>query len=116
MRSELVTQAAASVPSRFLLVHAARKITRAFHRPTKDRLPDTINDSLAGLAEGRYIITAAGKLISPGVPDLDCYNGITGEGQYSFVKPEFLTPDGEIDPVAAWGGKFEALAIPAETA
>lgn len=53
MRSELVIQAAQSVENRFLLVHVASKLTRAFHRPTKDRLPDTINNGLAGLGEGR---------------------------------------------------------------
>jgi hypothetical protein len=56
MRSELVTQAAAAVANRFLLVHVASLITRKFHLPTKDRLPESINNSLAGLGERRYFV------------------------------------------------------------
>src|ERR1044071_457189 len=55
MRSELVTQAAAAVKNRFLLVHVTSAITRKFHRPTKDRLPESINNSLAGLAAEKYV-------------------------------------------------------------
>jgi hypothetical protein len=56
MRSDLVAQAAGPVPNRFLLVHVASAITRKFHRRTKDRLPESINNSLAGLGERRYFV------------------------------------------------------------
>lgn len=91
MRSEFVTRAAGPITNRFLLMHVSAALTRKFHRPSKDRLPETINNSLAGLAEGKFIHVKG--VLCMGVPDLDCYNGITGEGQYSYVKPEFLTPD-----------------------
>jgi len=111
MRSELVTQAAGPVPNRFLLVHVASKITRKFHRRTRDRLPESINNSLAGLGEGKFL--TAGNLVTMGVPDLDWYNGITGEAKSSYVLPEYVTPE-------QWGEKFEALGVPcasiAETA
>jgi hypothetical protein len=56
VRSELVTQAVVPVRNRFLLVHVASVITRKFHRPTKDRLAESINKSLAGLGEGKYLL------------------------------------------------------------
>jgi hypothetical protein len=105
MRSELVTQAAEPVRNRFLLVHVTSTITRKFHRPSKDRLPDTINNSLAGLAEGKYLCCPGVAIsnivpngfdaapiwaIRAGILDLDAYNGITGEAQCSYVKPENL--------------------------
>jgi hypothetical protein len=90
-----VQQATAAVSNRFLLVHVASTLTRKFHRRMKDRLPETINSSLAGLAEGKFLLSdyPIGNgfvAIRPGVPDLDTYNGFTGEGSYSFVKPEFV--------------------------
>jgi hypothetical protein len=85
MRSDLVQQATAAVSNRFLLVHVASTLTRKFHRRMKDRLPETINSSLAGLAEGRFLFK--GNVLRPGVPDLDTYNGFTGEGVYSYVNP-----------------------------
>jgi len=111
MRSDLVTQAAESVPNRFLLVHVASAITRKFHRPSRDRLAETINNSLAGLGDGKFL--TAGNLVTMGVPDLDWYNRITGEAQSSYVLPQYVTPE-------QWGEKFEALGVPcvpiAETA
>lgn len=50
MRSEFVTRAAGPITNRFLLMHVSAALTRKFHRPSKDRLPETINNSLAGLA------------------------------------------------------------------
>lgn len=86
MRSELVTQAVVPVRNRFLLVHVASKITRKFHRRTKDRLPESINNSLAGIGEGKYLLS--GDLLHMGMLDLDFYNGFTGEAQCSYVRPE----------------------------
>jgi hypothetical protein len=88
MRSELVTQATAPVSNRFLLVHVASALTRKFHRPTKDRMPDSINSSLAGIGEGKYLLT--GNMLTLGELDLDWYNGFTGEAQCSYERPEFV--------------------------
>jgi hypothetical protein len=49
---------------------------------------DTINNSLAGLAEGKYLMS--GKTVCAGMLDLDTYNGFTGEAQCSYVRPENL--------------------------
>jgi hypothetical protein len=54
MRHEVTMGAGVPVPNRFSLVHVATAITKKFHRPAKDRVQDTINQSLAGLAEGRF--------------------------------------------------------------
>jgi len=86
MRSELVAPAAALVSNRFLLVHVVSTLTRKFHRPTKDRMPETINASLRGIGEGEYIFV--GNVLRPGELDLDTYNGITGEAQCSYVRAE----------------------------
>lgn len=56
MRSELVTPATALVSNRFLLVHVVSTLTRKFHVPRKARVQDTINNSLAGLGEGKYLL------------------------------------------------------------
>lgn len=56
MRSDLVAQAAEPVSNRFLLMHVTTAITRKFHRPTRDRLPETINSVLANLGEGKYLL------------------------------------------------------------
>jgi hypothetical protein len=86
MRSELVTQAVAPVPNRFLLVRVASTITRKFHRPTKDRLPDTINNSLAGLGEGKYLVASrfspntgeqTAAMVLAGAVDLDTIAAFT---------------------------------------
>ena|SRR5579859_7503935 len=95
MRSELVAAAAGQVRNRYLLVHVATRLTRVFHRAGKARVPQSINDSLAGLAEGRYLVRH-GRLITEGVLDLDTFNGISGEAQCSYVLPEYLTPEGEL--------------------
>jgi len=59
MRSELVAQASGHVKNPFLLVHVASVLTRKFHRPTKDRVPESINRCLAGIGEGKYILAFA---------------------------------------------------------
>jgi len=96
LRSELVQHAVKHVSNRFLLMHVAATLTRKFHRKTQDRLPESINNSLAGLAEGKYLFK--GHVLRLGVLDLDSYNGITGEAQCSYVRPEFL--DDEATPFA----------------
>lgn len=90
MRSELIFSAAAPVGNRFLLVHVASAITRKFHL-RKERVPETINQTLSGIAEGKYLL--AGMLVREGVPDLFTFNGITGEGESGYVLPEYVTPE-----------------------
>jgi hypothetical protein len=86
MRSELVTAAVPAVRNRFLLVHVASVITRKFHRPSKERVQDSINNALAGIGERKYLLT--GNVVGMGELDLDWFNGFTGEAQCSYVRPE----------------------------
>ena len=100
MRSELVTAAAKPVRNQFLLVHVTTAITRKFHRPTRDRLPDTINRTLANLGEGKYLLT--GNVVGMGELDLDWFNGFTGEAQCSYVKPVAS----EVSPANEWANQL----------
>jgi hypothetical protein len=74
MRSQLVTQAVDTVPNRFVLMHATVKLTRAFHRRMQDRIPQTINDALAGMAappdwvHGKYVVLNMWELDEFSVP------------------------------------------------
>jgi hypothetical protein len=71
MRSELVIAAAGQVRNRYVLMHSATAIMRKFHRPNRDRVQQSINDSIAGFAEGRYLISPDGQLIQQGVLELE---------------------------------------------
>lgn len=77
MRSELVTQAVVPVRNRFVLVHVASVITRKFHRPSKERVQDSINNALAGIGEGKYLLT--GNVVGMGELDmgtLTCFTSL----------------------------------------
>ena len=52
MRSQLVSKALRPVENRYLLMHLASILARKFHG--RGRIQQSINDSLAGLADGRY--------------------------------------------------------------
>lgn len=86
MRNELVTQAVVSVRNRFLLVHVAGILTRKFHRRGKDRVQESINSSLVGIGNGKYIVASrfspntgelTATMVLAGVLDMGTLAGFT---------------------------------------
>lgn len=76
MRSELVMGALKHVPNRYLLIHAAAKAIRAFHRPNT-RLADTANEVLLRFSESdpiphrpQFLTLRATELPIPRTTDL----------------------------------------------
>jgi hypothetical protein len=80
MRSELVTQAEAPVRNRYQLVHVTARLTRNFHRPGKERVQETINRSLAGVAEGNYLFIGNVLCSKGGAHCVGCYDPETCKG------------------------------------
>jgi hypothetical protein len=80
MRSELVTQAEAPVRNRYQLVHVTARLTRNFHRPGKERVQETINRSLAGVAEGNYLFIGNVLCSKGGAHCVGCYDPETCQG------------------------------------
>ena len=66
MRSELVFNAMAHIPNRFLLTKVASKATRKFHRPNT-RIQDTTNDVFERFtrANPKAAVRYGGNLQSP---------------------------------------------------
>jgi hypothetical protein len=80
MRSELVAQAQAPVRNRYQLVHVAATLTRRFHRAGKDRVPETINRSLSGVGEGKYLFIGNVLCSKGGAHCVGCYDPETCPG------------------------------------
>lgn len=66
MRSNLIYEALGAVPNRYLLVQAAAKATRKFHRPNT-RIQETMNEVLNrfGRSEGEQVLERSEVLAEP---------------------------------------------------
>jgi hypothetical protein len=80
MRSELVSQAQSPVRNRYQLVHVASALTRRFHRPGQERVQESINRSLAGVGEGKYLFIGSVLCSKGGAHCVGCYDPETCQG------------------------------------